>query len=103
MKNFLLTLEYPYTGHEKIHFRRIKARTMNSAMNKGHKLVKQIYAGGGYGGVKLLHCEEIISSLEFWTRKAIVEAELKATQEKLAALTVEAHALARLAEGIHED
>lgn len=103
MKSFLLTLEYPYTGHEKIGFRCISARNAESALNKARKLVKRIYTGGGYGGVTILHCEEITSCVEFRTRKATVDAELKATQEKLAALTVEARALDRLASSLAED
>ena len=102
MKDFLLTLEYPYTGFEKIGYIRVKARHINSAMNKARKYVKGIFAGGGFGGVKILHCEEIISAADLYKRQATVHAEIKALQEKLAALTVEARAIDRLANMIDD-
>lgn len=102
MKDFLLTLEYPYTGFEKIGYIRVKARHINSAMNKARKYVKGIFAGGGFGGVKILHCEEITSAVDLYERQATVHAEIKALQEKLAALTVEARAIDRLANMIDD-
>lgn len=100
MKDFLLTLEYPYTGFEQIGYIRVKARHANSALNKARKYVKGIFAGGGFGGVKILHCEEITSAAELHERGATVHAEIKALQEKLAALTVEARALDILASSL---
>ena len=101
MKDFLLTLEYPYTGFEQIGYICVKARHANSAMNKARKYVKGIFAGGGFGGVKILHCEEITSAVGLYDRQATVHAEIKALQEKLAALAVEARAIDRLANMIN--
>ena len=100
MKDFLFTLQYPCTGHASVGYIRVKARHAESALNKARKYVKKIYVRGGWGGVSILHCEEIISCVDLLERQATVNAELKATQEKLAALTVEACALDRLANSL---
>lgn len=97
MKHFLITLQFPYTGFEQIGYIRVKARHINSAMNKARKHVKGMFAGGGYGSVKILHCEEITSAVDLYERQVTVHAEIRALQEKLAALTVEARAIDRLA------
>ena len=100
MKSFLLTLKYPYTGHESIDYLRVTARTMQAAMNKARKQVRQIYAAGCCGGVSILHCEEITSCADLWQRKATVDAELIATREKLKALEIEQLALKRICAAI---
>lgn len=100
MKDFLLTLQYPCTGRESVGFIHVKARHAESALRKTRKHIKGMYVAGGYGGVSILHCEEITSCAELFERQATVEAELKATQEKLAALTAEAYALSHLVESL---
>ena len=98
MKKFLLTLEVPgFKGWESIEFRRVDARTAQSAVNKMRKYIEREYRGSYYRyDMRVIACEEITSTRELHERKRNVESEIAATLERLNALKVEQCALRRI-------